>query len=160
MTVLNVGTGQDSTPCPRLSPTRLLSNCRNHSFFSSFCKPGLGIDVHVSVMQTFGFPRLDHKSLSNVLTGLFFCSLLFMLNAPDPFCQLSTDGDSHLCFGFVFQKRRKTFPSNGVMAHQKCSNGLCLILPTLCPMVIFVPPSNMIDPLQVLSSLCPTCSRS
>ena len=46
------------------------------------------------------------------------------------------------------------------MAHQKCSNSLCLILPTLSPLVIFVPPSNMIDPLQVLCSLCPTCSQS
>ena len=85
MTVLNVGKGQDSTPCPRLSPTRLLSNCRNHSFFSSFCKPWLGIDVHVSVVQAFGFPGLDHKSLSHFPTGLFFSSLLFMLIAPDLF---------------------------------------------------------------------------
>ena len=113
VTVLNVGTGQDSTPCPRLSPTRLLSNCRNHSFFSSFCKPGLSINVHVSVMQTFGFPRLDHKLLSNVLTGLFFSSLFFMLRAPDPFCQLSTDGDSHLCFGFFFKKGGRLSQATG-----------------------------------------------
>ena len=46
------------------------------------------------------------------------------------------------------------------MAHQKCSNSLCLILPTLYPWVIYVPPSNMIDPLQVLCSLCQTCSQS
>ena len=46
------------------------------------------------------------------------------------------------------------------MAHQKCSNSLCLILRILGLLVTFVPPSNMIDPLQVLCSLCPTCSQS
>ena len=36
-----------------------------------------------------------------------------MLNAPDPFCQLSTDGDSHLCFGFLFQKGGRLSQATG-----------------------------------------------